>query len=279
MEEEKPKYRVELAKTGRSTCKASKEKIAEGQLRLGCYADIHGHGSYQWRSLHHITPRLASNVEKKVGNYESVDGFDELAAAQQLEFLDAMEAALGKTKAGAKAKARAKSRALAMGLSRVAARPVEPISQVVELEPLLVSLGIPAVPAAAYAETFKREGFDCVASLRTLTESDLEQMGLLTGHRRLLMQHFCSSEPGDAACSLAGFKRGPGYEQASASPAPTSLQTSAALRRWKRACGGEETVTAVSRSRSQSFAEETGLDIEEARLLLRESDAATGPGL
>lgn len=87
-------YRVEPAKSDRSTCKACKEKISKGDLRFGSLIDLGGgHGSYFWRHLHCITAKQAANVEEKVGGPEQVDGFEHLDCMQRKELLHAFKMA------------------------------------------------------------------------------------------------------------------------------------------------------------------------------------------
>mmetsp|Transcript_21550 Transcript_21550/g.37764 ORF Transcript_21550/g.37764 Transcript_21550/m.37764 type:complete len:280 (-) Transcript_21550:102-941(-) len=109
-------YRVEPAKSGRSTCKASKEPIAKGELRFGSLVDIGGHETYHWRKLAYITEKQVSNVETKMGGVDKVGGFEDLSTKQQGLLRKAFEkaAAAGKKKEKekekvAKAKAKAKS--------------------------------------------------------------------------------------------------------------------------------------------------------------------------
>jgi len=58
-----------------------------------------------------------------------------------------------------------------------------------ELHLLLTGLGIPAASADVYSGVLVEKGFDCEAALNTLTDHDLENMGVKLGHRRLLLQH------------------------------------------------------------------------------------------
>jgi len=94
MGEPEAKYHVEVAKSGRSYCEASKERIEQGELRFGTLASVMGHAAYQWRKPEHLTFRIARNVQAKVGNAENVDGFGVLSAGQQAEFREAFAAAL-----------------------------------------------------------------------------------------------------------------------------------------------------------------------------------------
>lgn len=89
-------YRVEPAKTGRSTCKISKEKIDKGELRFGSFVEMGGHGSYAWRKLECITAKVVKNVEAKVGGAEKVAGFDALGKKDQAKLIKAFKVALGK---------------------------------------------------------------------------------------------------------------------------------------------------------------------------------------
>jgi len=115
-----PPYRVEPAKTGRSTCVASKETIAKDELRFGSWMSTGGDsGSYKWRKIITITKAVANNVVDKVGGVEKVDGFEELTPAHKKELLSAFASAVGpeakaKTKADAKAKAKGKAKAKAV---------------------------------------------------------------------------------------------------------------------------------------------------------------------
>eukprot|EP00662_Eupelagonemidae_sp_cell21_P037838 gene37838-26797_t len=90
--------RVEPAKSGRSTCVASNERIEKGELRFGFYrkgADIPaqtspylcmdqvGYGYHLWHRLHHITPQQARNVQSLLGGVTGVDGYADLNKEQQ----------------------------------------------------------------------------------------------------------------------------------------------------------------------------------------------------
>lgn len=97
-------YRVEPAKTGRSTCKISKEKIDKGELRFGSYVEMGGHGSYAWRKLACITAKVVKNVETKVGPVEGIAGFDELSKSDQAKLTKAFKVASGKGAAKEKEK-------------------------------------------------------------------------------------------------------------------------------------------------------------------------------
>mmetsp|Transcript_69717 Transcript_69717/g.130137 ORF Transcript_69717/g.130137 Transcript_69717/m.130137 type:complete len:710 (+) Transcript_69717:54-2183(+) len=112
-------YRLELAKSDRSTCVASKEKIAKGEVRFGSLVMMGGsNGSYKWRKITHLTPKLLDNVDEKLGNYENIDGFMDLTAEQQMAVVAAFkltrEAAVkpkAKKEAAPKMKAEAKPKA------------------------------------------------------------------------------------------------------------------------------------------------------------------------
>jgi len=99
-------YLVEPAKSGRSTCKASKLPIEKGELRFGSFVDMGGHGSYHWRKLDYITDKQVANFEKKVGDLKKIGGYDALKPAQQKKLAQAFEKA--KKKGTAKDKAKAK---------------------------------------------------------------------------------------------------------------------------------------------------------------------------
>eukprot|EP00933_Yihiella_yeosuensis_P007116 TRINITY_DN112025_c0_g1_i1.p1 TRINITY_DN112025_c0_g1~~TRINITY_DN112025_c0_g1_i1.p1 ORF type:complete len:575 (-),score=150.92 TRINITY_DN112025_c0_g1_i1:135-1859(-) len=88
-------YRVELAKSARSACVASKEKIDKGELRFGTLVMMGGKGSYKWRKMNFITGKQAANVIEAVGGAEKLDGFAELGADKQSEVIKAFEVAKG----------------------------------------------------------------------------------------------------------------------------------------------------------------------------------------
>jgi len=99
-------YLVEPAKSDRSTCKASKEKIEKGELRFGSFVDMGGHGSYHWRKLDYISEKQVTNVETKLGGIDKVGGYAELTGAQQKKLQKAFAGAAKKGAAKEKAKAK-----------------------------------------------------------------------------------------------------------------------------------------------------------------------------
>lgn len=92
-------YRLELAKSGRSTCVASKEPIEKGELRFGTLVLMGGKGSYKWRKLACITAKQVANIKTSLGGPEKVDGYEELSAEQQAAVIKAFEAAAAPTAA------------------------------------------------------------------------------------------------------------------------------------------------------------------------------------
>lgn len=104
-------YRVELAKSDRSTCTATKEKIAKGELRFGALVPSGSHSSYKWRKMACVTAKQAANIREAVGGPEHLDGYAELSEghrAQVLEVFATVEAAAAAAPAaGKKAKAKA----------------------------------------------------------------------------------------------------------------------------------------------------------------------------
>jgi len=99
-------YCVEPAKSGRSTCKVSKEKIEKGELRFGSFVEIGGHGSYHWRKLSCITSKQIANVERKMGGLTKIGGYDKLNGVQQKKLAKAFEASKKKGEKMDKAKAK-----------------------------------------------------------------------------------------------------------------------------------------------------------------------------
>lgn len=99
-------YLVEPAKSGRSTCKASKLPIEKGELRFGSFVDMGGHGSYHWRKLDYISEKQVANLEKKMGGITNIGGYAALTGKQQKMLEKACEKA--KNKGAAKDKAKAK---------------------------------------------------------------------------------------------------------------------------------------------------------------------------
>jgi hypothetical protein len=91
---DEPPYKVEPAKTGRSTCKASKEIIAKGELRFGSLVDIGGHGSYHWRKLAYITGKQVNNLITKMGGINWIAGWSDLSAKQQNQLVKACHKAM-----------------------------------------------------------------------------------------------------------------------------------------------------------------------------------------
>mmetsp|Transcript_94499 Transcript_94499/g.149431 ORF Transcript_94499/g.149431 Transcript_94499/m.149431 type:complete len:181 (+) Transcript_94499:57-599(+) len=87
-------YRVEPAKSGRSTCKVSKEMIEKGELRFGSMVDIGGHATYHWRKLKCISGKQAKNFVDKVGAWSKIGGYDEISPKQQKQICSALDKAL-----------------------------------------------------------------------------------------------------------------------------------------------------------------------------------------
>jgi len=99
-------YQVEPAKSGRSTCKASKLPIEKGELRFGSFVDMGGHGSYHWRKLDYITAKQIAGVNTKMGGVAKLGGYADLTAVQQKKIVKAFDAAIKKGAATDKAKAK-----------------------------------------------------------------------------------------------------------------------------------------------------------------------------
>lgn len=204
-----------------------------------------------------LKPRLV--VQKNVA------GVAELTDAQQKQFNDAFALALEGSARVSKAAAKAKTRSKAcsgpsVGLKSerrddVGEAKVEraetfgiDASGAVDLLVLLTRAGIPERATSSYATLLAEKGFDCVSALLTLTDEDLEHVGMLTGHRRLLLRHVSSDLHSHSRAQGVGSSRS------------AIIGEGAFLQRIKR-------------SRSRRLAEETGLDVEVARDILRESDA------
>jgi len=84
-------YRIELARSNRSSCNRCKNKIEKGALRFG--SNIEG-SSYDWTSWRHVqcvTAKQVANMDK-AGGINATAGIAELTTAQQHEFLMAIEA-------------------------------------------------------------------------------------------------------------------------------------------------------------------------------------------
>eukprot|EP00450_Noctiluca_scintillans_P033988 CAMPEP_0194550552 /NCGR_PEP_ID=MMETSP0253-20130528/95766_1 /TAXON_ID=2966 /ORGANISM="Noctiluca scintillans" /LENGTH=1187 /DNA_ID=CAMNT_0039397991 /DNA_START=40 /DNA_END=3600 /DNA_ORIENTATION=+ len=90
-------YRVEPAKSDRSTCTVSKEKIDKGEMRFGALVMMGGKSSYKWRKISCITFKQASNVNDTLGGCENVDGFSELTTTQQEAVREAFASAVAST--------------------------------------------------------------------------------------------------------------------------------------------------------------------------------------
>uniref|UniRef100_A0A7S4SGE2 PARP-type domain-containing protein n=1 Tax=Alexandrium monilatum TaxID=311494 RepID=A0A7S4SGE2_9DINO len=121
-------YKVELAKSNRSACKACKEKIDKGEVRFGSLVDMGGYGSYHWRHAKCITPKQAENVESKLGSCESLGGYALLTPGQKAQLCKVFAAAkksgdkVAKAKAKVKAKAEAKAKATAAKKAKAKAK-------------------------------------------------------------------------------------------------------------------------------------------------------------
>jgi hypothetical protein len=75
VDEDRTPWRVEVATTGRATCRTCKETIAKGELRLGQPFEFEGHGSFRW---HHL-----SCACKRLRDASKLTGFAALGASQQ----------------------------------------------------------------------------------------------------------------------------------------------------------------------------------------------------
>eukprot|EP00928_Gymnodinium_smaydae_P038572 TRINITY_DN26583_c0_g1_i1.p1 TRINITY_DN26583_c0_g1~~TRINITY_DN26583_c0_g1_i1.p1 ORF type:complete len:289 (-),score=95.20 TRINITY_DN26583_c0_g1_i1:234-1100(-) len=122
-------YLVEPAKSNRSTCKASKEKIDKGELRFGSAVDIGGHKTYHWRKLAYITAKQVSNLKTKMGAIENIGGWNDISPKQQKLLVAACKKAEGAGEKVAKAKAKAaaakdklKAKKLAAKAKKIAAK-------------------------------------------------------------------------------------------------------------------------------------------------------------
>eukprot|EP00158_Paraphelidium_tribonemae_P002660 Partr_v1_DN25544_c0_g1_i3_m20780 putative Poly(ADP-ribose) polymerase and DNA-Ligase Zn-finger region len=71
-------YRIEQAKTGRSSCKAGKscadKHINQGELRFGSVGSFNDHETVFWRHWTCVTPKILSNV----GSPEAMEGYSTL---------------------------------------------------------------------------------------------------------------------------------------------------------------------------------------------------------
>ena len=63
---EKGTYRVELAKSDRSTCTHCSDKIEHGSVRFGSL--MKNFGSYSWRHLACVTERQIKNIDQYLGS-------------------------------------------------------------------------------------------------------------------------------------------------------------------------------------------------------------------
>ena len=91
-------YCVEYAKSNRSTCKSSGEKIEKDELRIG--STVPGEGDYDmtsWRKLPYVTVPLVVSEEETWTEASQIFGFDELPAEGQA----LVEAMMAKGKAAA----------------------------------------------------------------------------------------------------------------------------------------------------------------------------------
>lgn len=104
-------YRLEQAKSDRSACTVSKEKIAKGEVRFGSLIKMGSKGSYKWRKLECITAKQVANINESIGGVEKIDGFEDLTPDEQAVVLDAFKVA--ETAAPVRAKAAAKALAAA----------------------------------------------------------------------------------------------------------------------------------------------------------------------
>ncbi|EEB05541.2 zf-PARP type zinc finger protein [Schizosaccharomyces japonicus yFS275] len=89
-------YRVELAKTGRASCKSNicgKSRIERGSLRFGTFVDTGRFQNWMWRHWGCVTDKVLSNVKTKIGDdiAKNLDGFDDVGAENQERILRAFE--------------------------------------------------------------------------------------------------------------------------------------------------------------------------------------------
>ena len=75
-------WKIEPAKSSRAACRACKEKIAKGELRLGEPSEYEGNVSYRW---YHLACAAGA------GDAESLDGFDDLDEDQKQQVRSALE--------------------------------------------------------------------------------------------------------------------------------------------------------------------------------------------
>ena len=80
-------YRVESAKSGRSTCKGKcKAKIDQGALRFGSGKEAAWDGiQFYWRCSACMTTKVLDNMLASVAKLDDLDGFNELSGEQQEE--------------------------------------------------------------------------------------------------------------------------------------------------------------------------------------------------
>eukprot|EP00929_Paragymnodinium_shiwhaense_P016786 TRINITY_DN12541_c0_g1_i1.p1 TRINITY_DN12541_c0_g1~~TRINITY_DN12541_c0_g1_i1.p1 ORF type:complete len:471 (-),score=161.13 TRINITY_DN12541_c0_g1_i1:229-1566(-) len=138
-------YRVEPAKSARSSCKACKGQIAKDEIRFGSKVDMGSHDSFSWRCLGCITKKQVENLESKT-TPEEIGGFDELEEVAQVKFLTAINKAKGMKAAAAKAAAKDKGKAKAEAKSEAKAE-AEPKGRAAKAAPK--ARGVPARGAKA----------------------------------------------------------------------------------------------------------------------------------
>jgi len=79
-----PEYLIEIDKSGRAGCKACKNKINRGDLRLGTRVMIRDHVTYAWRHFACVTTKQIQNIKKAVGGAADMAGFSTLSDGDKL---------------------------------------------------------------------------------------------------------------------------------------------------------------------------------------------------
>ncbi|KAI5810866.1 hypothetical protein BZA77DRAFT_254168, partial [Pyronema omphalodes] len=93
--------KTEISGTNKAKCKSTvcdKSVITKGDVRLGTWVEIKGHGSFQWRHWGCVTAKVISNLKEAAldtnGEFTTdlVDGFPDLDAETQEKVRSAIEA-------------------------------------------------------------------------------------------------------------------------------------------------------------------------------------------
>jgi len=145
----------------------------------------------------------------------------------------------------------------------------------VDLPTWLRSIGLPAHASDSYAALLAERGFDCGLVLRTLGDEDLERMGVLMGHRRVVLKNLSTGPELVTTAPSGAAKRG---TSSIGSPGANPKRSRGQARWILHPEQATREASQLKKSPSQALAEDLGITREQARPMLSAHASETGQG-